>query len=166
MQAACNKSPQESSSNDFVINSNTMSSELSSMSTTISATAMTNTTPSINSTELENQYEPHSIRYNSHNVSNNDNSTIRSRYNSDGIDLGSLRIEYNKFKILSNLGIESNPDLLAPSGYDKLLQLNTTKQLISDFERLNLANDSIRVSIDVIIIWELNSNESLTQTKA
>lgn len=61
-------------------------------------------------------------------------------------DLVSLRVEYYKYKILSNLDINTNPDNSAPSGYEKLAQLEANKHLISDIERTDLVQRSRNVS--------------------
>lgn len=61
-------------------------------------------------------------------------------------DLISLRVEYNKYKILSSLGIRSNPnDIIASKNYESLKESEYVEKLINDIKRTSLPKN---VSID------------------
>lgn len=104
-----------------------------------------------NLTRFNSNFEPQSeAAYNQQNrqlEGSQNRTSLPTGHENDETDLAALRVEYNKYKILSSLGIRTNPDDLAPSGHERLARLEAGKHLISAMKRTELINLTTSVSI-------------------
>lgn len=115
--------------------------------------------PALDRTRFDNKFEPQSdAAYNKRDrprEESHDQTSFSTGHENGEIDLATLRIEYNKYKILSSLGIRTDPENLASSGHERLAQLEASKHLISDIKGTELRNLNTNVSILSVasIVW-------------